>query len=83
MKKILTIALLFIFIGCGKDDSIGPQGEQGVQGIRGEKGEDGSTIYSGTVVPPANLGGEGDFYFCTSTSDFYGPPPHVLPANPR
>lgn len=73
MKKILSFLLLVIFISCGKDGSMGPQGEQGVQGIRGEKGEDGSTIYSGAVVPPANLGGLGDFYFRTGTSDFYGP----------
>lgn len=73
MKKILSFLLLVIFISCGKDGSMGPQGEQGVQGIRGEKGEDGSTIYSGAVVPLANLGSVGDFYFRTGTSDFYGP----------
>ncbi|TYR35116.1 hypothetical protein FXV77_14315 [Sphingobacterium phlebotomi] len=73
MKKILSIVLLAIFISCGKDGSMGPQGEQGIQGIRGEKGEDGSTIYSGAVIPPADLGNMGDFYFRTGTSDFYGP----------
>ncbi|TJZ63372.1 hypothetical protein FAZ15_03575 [Sphingobacterium olei] len=73
MKKILTFVFLVIFLSCGKDGSIGPKGEQGIQGIRGEKGEDGSTIYNGTVVPPASLGHEGDFYFRSGTSDFYGP----------
>ena len=51
----------------------GEQGEQGIQGIRGEKGEDGTTIYSGTVAPPASLGNVGDFYYRTSNSNFYGP----------
>ncbi|GGH20973.1 hypothetical protein FAZ19_15320 [Sphingobacterium alkalisoli] len=73
MSKILTCVFLVIFLSCGKDGSIGPKGEQGIQGIRGEKGEDGSTIYNGTVVPPASLGHEGDFYFRSGTSDFYGP----------
>jgi hypothetical protein len=76
MKKILSIVLLAILISCGKDGSmgpLGPQGQQGLQGIRGEQGEDGSTIYSGAVVPQADLGNIGDFYFRTSTSDFYGP----------
>ena len=79
MKKLiylLAIGAALGLISCGKDGSMGPQGEQGaqgLQGIQGEKGEDGTTIYSGAVAPPAELGNVGDFYFRTSNSDFYGP----------
>lgn len=83
MKRLKLIKQLFIAVfcvsvvaSCGKDGPIGPQGpqgEQGMQGIRGEKGEDGTTIYSGTVAPPASLGNVGDFYYRTSNSNFYGP----------
>lgn len=41
--------------------------------LKGVKGEDGSRIYSGTTVPATSLGVVGDFYFRTTTSDFYGP----------
>ncbi|MBD1420271.1 collagen-like domain-containing protein [Sphingobacterium chuzhouense] len=75
ISKLLFVGMtcvLFIVTSCKKGD-IGPEGPQGEQGIRGEKGEDGTTIYNGTVVPPADLGRVGDFYFRTSNSNFYGP----------
>lgn len=77
MKNLFyTLCFAMLLVGCGKDGSMGPQGqqgEQGLQGVKGEKGDDGSTIYSGAGAPAANLGTEGDFYFRTSNSDFYGP----------
>jgi hypothetical protein len=39
----------------------------------GPQGPRGRTILSGTVAPANNLGLAGDFYFNSSTSDFYGP----------
>lgn len=33
----------------------------------------GSKIYSGSTSPSASLGFNGDYYFDTSSSDFYGP----------
>ena len=39
----------------------------GPQGIRGR------TILNGSTAPSNNLGLEGDFYYNTTTSDFYGP----------
>ena len=41
--------------------------------LKGVKGEDGSKIYSGTAIPTTSLGNVGDFYFRTTTGDFYGP----------
>lgn len=40
---------------------------QGTQGPRGR------TILNGTTAPANNLGLEGDFYYNTITTDFYGP----------
>lgn len=39
----------------------------------GPQGPRGKTILNGTGAPASNLGLEGDFYYNTSTSDFYGP----------
>lgn len=39
----------------------------------GTQGPAGRTILNGTTVPANNLGLQGDFYYNTTTSDFYGP----------
>ncbi|WP_051293141.1 hypothetical protein [Olivibacter sitiensis] len=52
---------------CTKEGAVGPRGEAG------EAGADGSIIYSGTDVPENSLGSIGDYYYRTTTSDFYGP----------
>lgn len=39
----------------------------------GPQGPRGKTILSGTGAPASNLGLQGDFYYNTSTTDFYGP----------
>lgn len=39
----------------------------------GPEGPPGSAILSGTAAPGAEDGDDGDYYFRTSTSDFYGP----------
>lgn len=39
----------------------------------GPQGPRGRTILSGTVAPANNLGLQGDFYYNTVTTDFYGP----------
>lgn len=44
-----------------------------LKGTNGLNGAPGSQILSGIAVPAMSLGRIGDFYFRTSTSDFYGP----------
>jgi hypothetical protein len=39
----------------------------------GPQGPRGRTILNGTGAPSNNLGLEGDFYYNTATTDFYGP----------
>lgn len=39
----------------------------------GPQGPAGRTILNGTAAPSNNLGVTGDFYYNTSTTDFYGP----------
>ena len=39
----------------------------------GPQGPRGKTILNGTGAPANNLGLEGDFYYNTDTTDFYGP----------
>ena len=39
----------------------------------GPQGPRGRTILNGTTAPSNNLGLEGDFYFNTTTNEFYGP----------
>ena len=39
----------------------------------GPQGPRGKTILSGTTAPANNLGLEGDFYYNSETTDFYGP----------
>ena len=51
----------------------GAKGDTGDQGIQGDPGADGKTVLSGTAVPGAGVGADGDFYIRTSTSDLYGP----------
>jgi len=41
----------------------------------GPQGPRGKTILSGSAAPANNLGLEGDFYYNTVTSEFYGPKP--------
>lgn len=51
----------------------GPEGLQGPAGANGTNGADGKTVLSGTTVPAASLGTNGDFYIRTTTSEIYGP----------
>lgn len=44
-----------------------------LKGLNGADGAPGSQIWSGTAAPAMTIGRIGDFYFNTSTSDFYGP----------
>lgn len=46
---------------------IGPQGDPGINGTNG------STILSGSGVPGVELGLDGDYYFDSLNSNFYGP----------
>jgi hypothetical protein len=39
----------------------------------GPQGPRGRTILNGSGAPANNLGAEGDFYYNTATTDFYGP----------
>ena len=39
----------------------------------GTQGPRGRTILNGTIAPSNSLGLEGDFYFNTTTNEFYGP----------
>jgi hypothetical protein len=41
----------------------------------GPQGPAGRTILNGTGVPANNLGVQGDFYYNTTTTEFYGPKP--------
>lgn len=69
--RILLVSLFFVsLISCMKEGDVGPRGEAGQQGV---EGADGATIYSGTSVPASSLGKIGDFYFNSTTGDFYGP----------
>lgn len=60
-------------------DFYGPKSAAGwgnatsLKGTNGQNGAPGSQILSGIAAPDINLGRIGDFYFRTSTSDFYGP----------
>lgn len=42
-------------------------------GVPGPQGPRGKTILNGTGAPSNNLGLAGDFYYNTTTTDFYGP----------
>lgn len=44
-----------------------------VVGTPGPQGPRGRTILNGTGAPSNNLGLQGDFYYDTSTTEFYGP----------
>lgn len=44
-----------------------------IVGTPGPQGPRGRTILNGTGAPANNLGLEGDFYYNTTTTDFYGP----------
>ena len=49
-----------------------------VVGTPGPQGPRGKTILNGIGAPSNNLGLTGDFYYDTSTTDFYGPKPTDL-----
>ena len=51
----------------GAAGATGPKGDTGAAGAAGTK------IISGTGAPGAGVGADGDFYFDTATSIFYGP----------
>ena len=72
LKRVFIVPLFFIllFCGCVKEGDVGPRGDNGINGTNGANG---NTIWNGTTVPTSNVGNVGDFYFQSSTSDFYGP----------
>ncbi|MBE8715197.1 collagen-like triple helix repeat-containing protein [Sphingobacterium hungaricum] len=78
-RILIYIAIVAIYLTSCKKGDQGPQGLQGDKGAQGERGlagangDDGSIIYSGTAVPTASIGKNGDYYFRTSTSLLYGP----------
>lgn len=54
---------------------VGPEGAEGPEGpagLDGDPGVDGNTVLSGTDAPTTE-GVDGDFYYRTTTSYFYGP----------
>lgn len=72
---LIFVILITCIVGinsCKKGDT-GPAGSQGIQGIQGVKGENGSVIFSGTAVPDASIGVNGDYYFRTNTGVLFGP----------
>ncbi|WP_286862688.1 MULTISPECIES: collagen-like triple helix repeat-containing protein [Sphingobacterium] len=82
MNVVKTLAMvnlgLIMLFSCKKGDTgqpgqQGPKGDQGTTGMQGEKGADGATIFSGTTVPGATLGKNGDYYIRKNTSEMYGP----------
>lgn len=75
MRKIINYAVALLvsvamLSGCTKE---GPAGKDGKNGRDGKDGINGSSIITGTEVPKADIGTDGDFYLNISTSDFYGP----------
>lgn len=79
VKYFIILIGLLLASGACKKGEMGPQGLQGEKGdagdtgLQGVKGADGSVIYSGTTVPAATIGKNGDYYFRKNTGDFYGP----------
>ncbi|WP_316842927.1 collagen-like protein [Pedobacter gandavensis] len=61
------------FSSCKKNSIKGEPGEQGTPGVPGAPGANGSKILSGTGVPAATLGIDGDYYLDIASSVFYGP----------
>jgi len=53
--------------------AVGADGAPGVPGPSGPTGADGSKIWNGNVIPGASTGKIGDYYFQSSTANFYGP----------
>lgn len=49
------------------------EGAAGTDGAKGDKGDKGTQFLAGAGVPAAALGNEGDYYFDTTNSVFYGP----------
>ena len=63
--KCFGIGLLMLFIcACTKEGDVGPRGLDGLTGTK---------IHSGTTVPAADLGTEGDYYLQTNTGQLFGP----------
>ncbi|MCA5004538.1 hypothetical protein [Sphingobacterium bovistauri] len=63
-RLLLLCMYIIIIYACTKEGVVGPQGEDGVAG---------SKIYNGNTMPSTSIGVAGDYYFDTSSSDFYGP----------
>lgn len=64
VKYILFTLFFVAILSCTKEGAVGPQGLDGIAG---------SKIHSGNSAPTINVGVIGDYYFDTSSSDFYGP----------
>lgn len=60
--------------GWGTETSLqGPAGTPGQNGQDGQDGANGTSFTAGAGVPTDAIGSEGDWYFDTNTSTFYGP----------
>jgi hypothetical protein len=57
----------------GLKGDAGAPGAKGDAGSNGTNGADGKTVLNGNGAPSNSLGGNGDFYIDTSTSEIYGP----------
>lgn len=52
-KISITLLIISVLSGCGKDGETGPQGPQGLQGEKGDQGPAGTAnvIYSDWIIP--------------------------------
>ncbi len=56
----------------GADGQDGKDGQDGTDGIDGQDGKDGLSLLSGTGLPTAELGRDGEFYIDTTDYTIYG-----------
>jgi len=64
---LLSLFLVFTFLGCTKEGAMGPDGKNGIDGA------DGSTIFSGNGLPEISMGKKGDYYLDLGSFQLYGP----------
>ncbi len=64
------------YLNLSNTDLYGPKTTSGwgnAINLKGANGVNGTKIYSGTAIPAASIGVNGDYYFRTSTAQLYGP----------
>jgi|GEM_PF-374085 len=64
------------YLNLRNTDLYGPKAATGwgsAINLKGANGADGTKIYNGVAIPTASIGGNGDYYFRTSTAQLYGP----------